>query len=576
MCCVETLELIFIIVLTFIVFCLLWRYKNTIVNMLCGSHICFSGGETDQDQDERYEVADVLSRELINELLDVLNNTYSMDQSDRLMLTDVDEDELVNQLLVPKKTFAPQSEEKNKFKLSNLFGKTSKVAIGSGNISGAGLFMEHIYTNEYVQSKYGPDVHLATYQRPRLGEFLDWEIPIRIFLPKQMDDKLLTMLTRKSNEWIEAVEAREEAFKFIMENTHIMIDGEEMEFLKFLLTWKWYSNVNSNSVYYWAHEAFNKIAEVSQTQNPEWVYTAYTIVVKYYSLFIHKLENNIIQGLNPEVLPKEKYDNFMKYNDHMKAIITNMRHGYFTIFKKFGNEMEHYSTVYIYSVLRKFEDASKHTFPKLVKEQDLRSSSKKLMDTLRKKAKMLGKLKVITSDLAAIAHHATKDEKKAFEIESRLKAMNPLREDSCDKIIEDDILEPTEVSLVLEEAPQVIVETISFKDRKKKQAKERAMRLKHSNKVYIAQVESTPSPIPQEQEEQLQDDLITEPVLRERKETLDTMFDMEYFKYKYEIESRNKHRGSFFGHDDIKTKQDFYKEYLASNESFRNRYNASI
>lgn len=576
MCCTETLELIFIIVLTFIVFCLLWKYKHTIVNMLCGSRICFSGGETDQEQDERYEVADALSRELVNELLDILNNTYSMDQTDRLMLTDLDEDELVNQILVPKKTFAPQSEEKNKFKLSNLFGKTSKVAIGSGEVSGGGLFMEHIYTNEYVQSKYGPDVHLAIHQRPRLGEFLDWELPIRIFLPKQMDDKLLTSITRTSNEWLDAVEARKEAFKFIMENTHIMANGEEMEFLKFLLTWKWYSNVNSNSVYYWAHEAFNKIAELSQIQNPEWVYTAYIIVVKYYSLFIHKLEKNIVQGLNPEVLPKDKYDNFMKYNEHMKAIITNMRHGYFTIIKKFGNEMEHYSTVYIYSVLRKFEAASRFTFPKLVKEQDLRSTSKKLMDTLRKKAKMLGKLKVVTTDLAATVYHATKDEKKAYEMEARLKVENPLRGDSCDKIIEDDILEPAEVPLVLEEAPQVIVEAISFKDRKKKQAKERAMRLKRSNKVYVAQVESAPSPIPQESEEQLQDDLITEPILRERKETLDTMIDMEYFKYKYEIESRNNRRGSFFGHDEIKSKQEFHKEYLASNESFRNRYNAAI
>ncbi len=407
---------------------------------------------------DNYEFVELLSKSLIDSIADVTNEITYSDRDEYIDLSEQDENDILKNILVEKKTFKPQSESKG------FFGVHKKVAVSGG------AYM--VYTDDYVQKLYGPDVHIARNLKLRLSEFLDWVLPIKIYLTREPEIGLLSHISRFSSEFLNAVEDRERAFKFIMENTSILHKGKHVPFLQFILNCNSISYINSMSVYEWALNAFNAIANLSKFESNEFIYTSYLCILRYYKAFINIVSNKLTT-ITKHDTHKENVDTIRQYNAHVSIILVNLDVGYKLIKEKFGNNMEKLSISYINSIIRIFDNGTKHSFPNLIKKVNEDKLRKQIFDKLQINASNVGKISKIIKKLNFGTHH----KQTHFDpTETKLYEENSLKYTPIDKINLDDT-----------NTEEITV--IKFSERKQLEHQRLKQRLLNtSNKVYTSNI----------------------------------------------------------------------------------------
>ncbi len=361
--------------------------------------------------------ADLISRDLIHNIIDVIGMT---EPDEYMELDSESEDSLLSTILIKKQMFKCRPEP------SGIFNWNKSVH--SGNIWKA----YKVYTDAYVQELYGEDVHIVENPHFRQHEFLDWILPIKIYLRREVETGWLTTITRLSEDQLNANADRERAFKFIMEKTSILVERDQIPFLKFILTCNVLTKINSISVYKWALDAFNMVVDKSTTESPEFVYSCYLVIIRYYKAFIRLVSKKIEHSVYG--YPSKYINKINAYANHMHSVLDNMQIGYDLIKKQFGPNIDKFSTVYTSSIVRLFEKHTNKTMPTLFKTIDSEQLRKDIMKKLQVNAQRTGKFAIILNKLNIGTKKTTQF--NAIE-EQQLSELNELKGSPFDKLPED-------------------------------------------------------------------------------------------------------------------------------------------
>ncbi len=352
------------------------EYSDTIANMV-GTELIFNLADVVNDipsEDDRYsKILDIINnQDVVKTIPQAIEDVNQYMAEEAVDITEADEAELLKDILVEKKVKKPQAEP------HSWFSKKSKIVAGT-----------RVYIDNAVP-QIG-DNH------PRLGEFLDGHLPIKIYFPRQIYPGWLSTFGLYSNTRRNAEKQREDAFWFIMEGTKIVQVGNHIPFIDFIKNWKFITTINAVNVYQWALDASKQVIEKSKTMPPEFIYSAYTIITRYYRAFIRITENKItkISKINAHT---DGIEHVREYNKHICIMLENLLVGYRLIDEMFGKDMKKFSTEYINSMVRVFEDSAKKTFPTLVNPSTDKIKSR-LMDKLRDRAYETGKQSVLLKKL---------------------------------------------------------------------------------------------------------------------------------------------------------------------------------